>query len=90
MGFSSNPLIHENLLICLVGGEGSVAVAFDKSNGKEVWRALSAKEPGYAPPVIIKQNDEDQLIIWNPESVNALNPKTENSFGLFPGNFALD
>ena len=74
-GFSSNPLIHENLLICLVGGEGSVAVAFDKSNGKEVWRALSAKEPGYAPPVIIKQNDEDQLIIWNPESVNALNPK---------------
>ena len=75
-GFSSTPLIYENLLICLAGGEGTVAVAFNKSNGKEVWRSLSAKEPGYAPPVIINYNKKDQLIIWNPESVNALNPKT--------------
>ena len=75
-GFSSNPLIYEDLLICLAGGEGTVAVAFNKSNGKEVWRSLTAKEPGYAPPVIINHNNKKFLIIWTPDSVNALNPRT--------------
>ena len=51
-GFAGHPLVDGQRLICLVGGQGSVAVAFDKDTGKELWRALSAKEPGYAPPMI--------------------------------------
>src|ERR1043166_8721387 len=51
-GFAANPLVDGNKIICLVGGKGSVAVAFDKNSGKDIWRALSAKEPGYAPPMI--------------------------------------
>ena len=43
-GFSANPLLDGNRLICLVGGSNSVAVAFDKTDGHEIWRALSAKE----------------------------------------------
>ncbi|MCI0540525.1 MAG: PQQ-binding-like beta-propeller repeat protein, partial [Verrucomicrobiales bacterium] len=53
-GFSAHPLLDGNRLICLVGGPGSTAVAFDKESGKEVWRALTAKEPGYAPPTLIE------------------------------------
>lgn len=71
-GFSGHPLLHGDKLICLAGGKGSVAVAFDKSTGKEIWRALSAKEPGYAPPMIF----EKQLIVWHPESINSLDPDT--------------
>src|SRR5262249_12478839 len=52
-GFAGHPLLDGNKLICLVGGAGSVAVAFNKDSGQELWRALTAKEPGYAPPVII-------------------------------------
>ena len=79
-GFAGHPLVDGNKLICLVGGEGSVAVAFDKNTGRELWRALSAKEPGYAPPVIYEFTGQAgpvrQLIIWHPESVNALDPET--------------
>jgi outer membrane protein assembly factor BamB len=53
-----------------------VAVAFDKDTGKELWRALSAKEPGYAPPMIHEFAGRRQLIIWHPEAVNALDPET--------------
>ena len=53
-GFSSHPLVEGDLVICMVGGEGSVVVAFDRRTGKEVWRALSASEPGYAPPSILE------------------------------------
>src|SRR5881394_1873325 len=75
-GFAAHPLVDGNKLICLVGGEGSVVVALDKDSGKELWRALSAKEPGYCPPMIYEFNGKRQLIIWHPESVNALDPES--------------
>jgi len=73
-GFSAHPLVIGGTLYCVVGGEGSVAVAFDKNTGVEKWRALSAAEPGYCPPTMIQHAGVDQLLIWHPESINALNP----------------
>lgn len=75
-GFSGHPLIDGERLICLVGGQGSVAVAFDKDTGKEIWKALSANDPGYAPPMIYDIAGKRQLIIWHPQSINGLDPKT--------------
>ena len=74
-GFCGHPLIDGNQLICLVGGEGSVAVAFDKKTGKELWRALSAKEQGYCPPTMIEAGGKKQLLIFHAEAINSLNPK---------------
>ena len=75
-GFAGHPLLDGDRLICLVGGPGSVAVAFDKNTGRELWRALSAREPGYCPPTMITAGGTRQVIIWHPESVNSLNPET--------------
>jgi outer membrane protein assembly factor BamB len=75
-GWSAHPLLDGKRLICLVGGEGTTAVAFDKDTGKELWRALTAKEPGYCPPMIYEAGGKRQLIIWHPESVNSLDPET--------------
>lgn len=79
-GFSAHPLVHGDYLYCVVGGEGSVAVAFDKMTGKEIWRSLTAKSPGYCPPTMVNAGGTDQLIIWHPESINGLNPKTGENF----------
>lgn len=75
-GFSAHPLIDGDKLVCLVGGEGSVAVAFDKRSGKELWRALSAAEPGYCPPIVVEAGGARQLIIWHPEAIESLDPET--------------
>jgi outer membrane protein assembly factor BamB len=75
-GFSAHPLLDEGKLICLVGGPGSTVVAFDAGTGREIWRALTAKEPGYAPPVIVEAGGKRQLIVWHPEAVNSLDPVT--------------
>jgi outer membrane protein assembly factor BamB len=83
-GFAGHPLVDGNKLICLAAGEGSVAVAFDKNTGQELWRALSAKEPGYAPPMIYEFAGKRQLIIWHPESVNSLDPETGKVFWTHP------
>ena len=83
-GFAGHPLVDGKKLICLAGGDGSVAVAFDKDTGKELWRALTAKEPGYAPPMIYEFAGKQQLIIWHPEAVNSLDPDTGKTFWTYP------
>jgi outer membrane protein assembly factor BamB len=75
-GFAGHPLLDGKRLICLAGGEGTTAVAFDKDSGKEIWRALSAREPGYSSPVLCEFGGKRQVIIWHPESANGLDPET--------------
>jgi outer membrane protein assembly factor BamB len=75
-GFAGHPLVDGKTLYCLVGGKGSVAVAFDKDTGKELWRALDAKDQGYCPPTMIEQGDRKQLVIWHSESINGLAPES--------------
>ena len=83
-GFSGHPLLDGQRLICLCGGPGSVAVAFDKDTGKELWRALDAREPGYGSPIIIEAGGTKQLILWHPQSVNSLDPATGKVFWSYP------
>jgi outer membrane protein assembly factor BamB len=75
-GFAGNPLLDGNRLICLAAGSNSTVVALDKDTGKELWRALSAREPGYCSPAIFSAGGVRQLIVWDPESVNSLDPQT--------------
>ncbi len=75
-GCSAHPLLDGDRLICMVGGEGTTVVAFHKDTGKELWRALTAKEPGYCPPMIYTAGGKRQLIVWHPEAVNSLDPET--------------
>ncbi len=83
-GFAGHPLVDGKKLICLAGGNSSVAVTYDKDSGKELWRALTAKEPGYAPPMIHEFAGKRQLILWHPEAVNALDPETGKVFWSHP------
>ena len=83
-GFSAHPLVMGDTLYCVVGGEGSVAVAFDKGTGEEKWRALTAVEPGYCPPTWIEHAGVPQLIIWHPQSINSLDPESGELYWTLP------
>ena len=83
-GFAGHPLFEGNRLICLAGGPGSTAVAFDKDTGKEIWRALSAAEPGYSSPVIYEAGGKRQLILWHPEAASSLDPDTGQVYWSVP------
>ena len=75
-GFAATPRLIGDLLVLLVGGEGSAVVALNKSNGEEVWKALTAEEVGYAPPTLYQRGDERQLIYWYDVAISSLNPET--------------
>ncbi len=73
-GVAAHPLVVGDKLFCIVGGEGSVAVAFEKNSGEEIWRALSASQQGYCPPTIVEYGGSNQLLVWHSESINSLDP----------------
>jgi outer membrane protein assembly factor BamB len=77
-GMAGAPLVVGEKLICLVGGQpGAKVVAFDKRTGKELWRAISSGgEPGYGQPILVRAGGADQVIVWHPQAVTALNPET--------------
>lgn len=83
-GFAAHPLVDGDTLYVLAGGEGSVCVALNKRTGQEIWRALSAAEPGYCPPTMIEHAGRRQLLIWHPESINGLDPETGKVFWSLP------
>jgi outer membrane protein assembly factor BamB len=83
-GVASSPLVDGDRLICIAGGEGSTCVALDKRTGKEIWRAVSAPEPGYSSPVIYTIAGERQLIVWDSHAVNSLNPESGELFWTVP------
>lgn len=86
-GFCAHPLVDGNKLICVVGGERSTAVAFDKDSGQELWRSIEARHPGYCPPTIIEAAGVRQLLIWDADNLNSLDPETGKklwSFKLAP------
>ena len=78
-------------LICIVGAQDATVVAFDKRTGRELWRSLSAPEPGYSAPVIYTIAGQRQLIIWDSKSVNGLKPETGELIWTvpFPPTFAM-
>lgn len=73
-GIAASPLIYNDLVVQQVSGaDGACMVAFNKSDGKEVWRSLSEKA-GYASPIIIQQAGQDVLVCWTGESLSGLDP----------------
>lgn len=79
-GYSSQPLVDDGKVFTLAGGEGSVAIALDAKTGDEVWTALSAPEPGYAPPAMMTTAGTKQLLIFTPTHLNSLDPKDGRVF----------
>ena len=83
-GFAAHPLVEGNKLICLVGGNRGVAMAFDKMTGKVLWSALQSPDLGYCPPMIYEAGGKRQLIIWHPRALNSVDPETGKPYWSVP------
>ena len=83
-GTAAHSFLYGDRLICVGGGAGTTCVAFDKRTGKELWRALTSRQPGYCPPVIHTFGGLRQLIIWHCDAVEALNPQTGKVYWSVP------
>ena len=75
-GFSTQPLVEGSRLYAVIGGQDHAVVAFDAATGKELWRALSSREPGYSAPIIRTINGKRQLVVRHADGLAGLTPET--------------
>lgn len=76
-GYSSSPLTYKDAIIVPVGGKedhpGQCIMAFDRSDGKLVWKNQSF-EITHSSPILITFDGEDQLVIFMSKEIAGLNP----------------
>lgn len=74
-GFSTSPIILQDLLIMEVGGtEDKTFVAFDKENGKVVWNYGNGNA-SFNSPLLTTIDNQLQIIFANGKTLYSFNPK---------------
>ncbi len=73
-GIASSPLVHEDVVIIQIGASEAGVIGLDKSDGKEIWKALDDRGH-YSSPVMVRQNDQDVAVCWTGAGVAGLDPK---------------
>lgn len=92
-GIACTPLIEGELLILQIGGAGGACiVAFDKTNGREIWKALD-DGCSYSTPIVVEQGGKKVLVCWTAQNVVGLDPANGNIFwkeGFEPGKVGMN
>ena len=73
-GYSSSPLIVNNLVIVSAGGDnGKSLVSYDRVTGKQAWSGGDSRA-GYSSPRIVKLHGDPQILIFNQDGLAAHSP----------------
>lgn len=73
-GYSSSPIVYEDLVIVFVGGQGHSIVALNKTDGSTVWQKLDY-ENSFSSPKIITLEGADHLVALMKSAIVSLNPR---------------
>ena len=74
-GVSTSPLVEGNMLIVDVGGkDGHGLVAFNKKDGKVIWKSNSGI-PGYSAPIAVTVNGTRQILSFAGKALVSVSPK---------------
>ena len=85
-GYSSSPLIYENLVIVVADHHGGGRLAaFNRADGKQVWQVERPKMPNYASPVVYTLAGKDQLILPGCDMIAGYHPRSGRLLWSSPG-----
>jgi outer membrane protein assembly factor BamB len=82
-GVSCSPLVLGPRVLVNVGAKGASVVAFDRDNGKEVWKSLD-DPASYSSPVAIGEGASRQVIFLTAKGLRSLNPADGKLFWEVP------
>jgi len=83
-GFSTSPLIEDNLLLVEAGGgEGNSFIAFNKQNGAVVWK-VESDNAAFASPIAITVNSVRQIVFFSATGAIAMSPAGGKVFWRLP------
>ena len=74
-GYGCSPIAYKDTIICFVGGPGQAVMAFRQTDGSVAWKSGDFLTSD-APPMLIRFEGEEQLVIFAGATINGLNPDT--------------
>jgi outer membrane protein assembly factor BamB len=74
-GYSASPVLIEDRIVVLVGGDRQAAVAFDPLDGSVVWRS-EPRGISYATPIAIDLDGQRQIVFFSAEEIIGIDAAT--------------
>jgi outer membrane protein assembly factor BamB len=87
-GVSASPLVVGDRLIVMVGGRGAGLVAYNRADGKVLWKSLN-DSASYAAPILIDHAGQKLVAALTAEGLVAVRPETGQEVWRFPFKDAL-
>jgi len=76
-GSAASPILYKNTVIVSAAEEGRAIIAFDKTTGKQVWKAAADRlELAFGTPALVAVGGKTELVIGVPNEVWGLSPET--------------
>jgi len=72
-GYSCSPLAYKNTVILTLGAKGKAVAAFNQRDGRVVWIKQDFGY-GYASPILINVDRQDQLVVFMANEIAGLDP----------------
>jgi outer membrane protein assembly factor BamB len=83
-GIASTPLVvDEKIIVHVSGSHNACVVAFNKDNGRELWRSLEDRA-GYSAPIFIEKNGVGVVVNWTEHSLSGLDPESGEIYWRIP------
>ncbi|MFP5378221.1 MAG: PQQ-binding-like beta-propeller repeat protein [Vicinamibacteria bacterium] len=82
-GYSESPLVIGDRIVVNVGGRGASLVAFDKTDGRVLWRAES-DEAGYSSPMLLRTGSLSQAVFFTGRRALAVDPRDGRLLWSYP------
>lgn len=82
-GYSESPLVIGDRIVVNVGGRGASLVAFDKTDGRVLWRAES-DEAGYSSPMLLRTGSLAQAVFFTGRRALAVDPRDGRLLWSYP------
>jgi len=70
-GFSASPIVHDDKLLVLAGGEQQGALALDPASGSVIWKGPPSSV-SYSTPVVIEVGGQEQLVYFSADQIIGL------------------
>ncbi len=73
-GMAASPFVEGDLVYALPGGKGAAVAAFNKTDGKLVWKSGGDDQAGYSTPMSVSVGGQKQIIFFNAAGLFAVTP----------------
>lgn len=85
-GFAASPILYQQHVIVTAESEAETAiVAYNKADGKELWRTARPQNTSYSTPGLLKVAGRDQLIMTGGQELRSYDPATGALLWKAPG-----